>query len=645
MNGVFIALDGTDALVTEAQFSLLARRLREAGHDVETFNFPQLDRPSGHFVREYLSGRYGSAEEVGPYTGSLFYALDQYHEASRIREAVRAGKVVLAYRYTGTTMAEQGQKFVHPEERRGFFLWLESMETRMFGLPRPAASIILRTPVRSHASYSPSLLTESYDDLSSLFPKDYWRLDGMRGGKVLPGETLHSLILAKITPLLPPAANNPSDAPGALAAEEPIEIASPVKNDILQVSIEDVSSLLAAEICNSRSLIVVEQPKDAYGKFSYFVPEDLDDTTRSEYTLHVDRILDIHAKMSLQLTAHLEKDAASPEQARFQAQDILSAVLPAAVTSRLDIAGTEKDFKNLIAKLHSRGTQEAADTADKILQAARQNTPHALRGISEQEPVSSAAVSQNVQGIDSLASRYLADTHAAADSADVALVDIWPRNELDLVPDMLYEHGGLPLADIRKAVSSWAYEQKAEIMHAYLGVGADPALPPGNALEKARYSFDVQSDFRTLRDLQLFHVFDYMQWQPLTPRFGFDVPSVIEETGLTDDFEECFMISLKLHSLLQQAGFAAQAQYAVLQGHKTRMQLQFSARQAFLLLGSSIFERPSLRNITTQIRDKLAEYHPLLADAIKTYGPLTDAGNAISQAENDASGEAPGNTD
>lgn len=619
MEGVFIALDGTDASVTEAQFRLLAARLREARHNVETFSFPQLDQPSSHFVREYLNGRYGTDEDVGPYTGSLLYALDMYQAASRIREAVKEGKIVLAHHYSASTMAEQGQKFLRPEERRGFFLWLEGLETRMFGLPRPAVSIVLRVP----SADSPDILTEAYDDLCQLFPKDYSRLDGARNGHVLPDETIHSLILAKITPLLPTPAHitaagaHPDIQPETQEEPAPENDNEPFsRQGVMHITIEEVSSLLAADISSNHSITAVERPKDPGAKFAYYLPDELDDTTRSEYRLHLNRILEIHSEMSARLTEHLLTSSNNPEQVRLQVLDLLSPSLPVAVTSTFDILGTENDMESLILQLRSSGTREAATTADRIITAARQNVPDAFRASDARQQHNSDGQPKHRSKVADLSSKHLAGTHSASDSANVTLVDIWPRNEFDLVPDMLYEHSTLPLADIRKSVSAWSYVQKVEVMQAYLGDKTNHGELPGRALEKARYSWDVQSDFGTLRNMQRMHVFDNVHWQPLTPRYGFDVSDIIDESGLTDDFEECFAISLKLHSLLQQARFAAQSPYATLHGHKLRMQVHFNARQAFQLFEQT-GRKPGYQNLITQMQEKLAEYHPLITEAAK----------------------------
>jgi dTMP kinase len=232
----FIVIEGTDGSGKGTQFKLLKERLLHDGYEVATFDFPQYDQPSSYFVREYLNGNYGSAEEVGPYTASLFYALDRYEVGKNIRQALDEGKIVLANRFTASNMAHQGTKFRHPEERKGYFIWLDNLEFNMLRIPRPDMNFVLRVP----ADIAQSLVdqkeartytdkkrdiheadlrhleksVEVYDDLCSLFPQDFQRIDCVRGGKLMDIETVEKLVWEKISPMLPPkpSKNNKSKA-------------------------------------------------------------------------------------------------------------------------------------------------------------------------------------------------------------------------------------------------------------------------------------------------------------------------------------------------------------------------------------------------------------------------------------------------
>src|SRR6266545_8227835 len=217
--GTFIVIEGTDGSGKTTQFELLKTRLAEAGYQVETFDFPQYDLPSSYFVKQYLNGNYGTIDEVGPYTASLFYALDRYEAAPAIRKALEEGKIVLCNRFTGSNMAHQGTKFANPEERRGYFIWLDNVEFEMLKIPRPDVSFVLRLPAdiaqmlvddKAQRTYTDKKrdIHEAdlahleralavYDDMTQLFPKDFQRIDCVRGGKLLDIETIQTMLWQK----------------------------------------------------------------------------------------------------------------------------------------------------------------------------------------------------------------------------------------------------------------------------------------------------------------------------------------------------------------------------------------------------------------------------------------------------------------
>ncbi|HSX23727.1 MAG TPA: thymidylate kinase, partial [Candidatus Saccharimonadales bacterium] len=223
--GLFIVIEGTDGSGKGTQFALLAERLRSQGYDVATFDFPEYDSEASYFVRQYLNGQYGESNDVGPYTASLFFALNRYDAARRIRQAMDDGKVVLANRFTGSNMAHQGGKFARQEERRGFFIWLDNLEFQMLGVPRPDVNFILRVPAeiaqqlvdkkekRSYTSRKRDIheadlehlrnSVETYDDLAKLFPKDFTVIEAVKKGELLPIERIQQLLWDKVEPLLP----------------------------------------------------------------------------------------------------------------------------------------------------------------------------------------------------------------------------------------------------------------------------------------------------------------------------------------------------------------------------------------------------------------------------------------------------------
>lgn len=141
--GKFIVIDGTDGSGKATQTRLLHERLQAKGFDVVVFDFPQYGKPSAGLVENYLAGIYGTAEEVGPYRASIFFACDRYDASFAIKRALEAGKTVLTDRYVIANMGHQGGKILDRYDRKEYFTWLENLEFVQFGIPKPDLNIIL----------------------------------------------------------------------------------------------------------------------------------------------------------------------------------------------------------------------------------------------------------------------------------------------------------------------------------------------------------------------------------------------------------------------------------------------------------------------------------------------------------------------
>ena len=148
---------------------------------------------------------------------------------------------------------------------------------------------------------------------------------------------------------------------------------------------------------------------------------------------------------------------------------------------------------------------------------------------------------------------------------------------------MIYEHSNLSLHEIIHQINNLDYNQCCDIFNAYIGERLNRRHRPGRALEIPHYSWDIVCDYGIFRDLQRLRIVDDLQWQALTPRFGYDIPELIESAGLVDLFEKCFSISLELYSLLQANNYTTEAQYATLPGHKCVWKVTYNAREAFHL--------------------------------------------------------------
>lgn len=734
--GLFIVLEGTDGSGKGTQFKLLVERLQNEGQQIATFDFPQYENESSYFVRQYLNGKYGSGEEVGPYTASMFYALDRYEASQNIKNALDEGKTVLANRFTGSNMAHQGTKFNNTEERKGYFLWLDAIEFQMLGIPRPDLSLVLRVPAetaqklvdkkdeRSYTNKKRDIheadinhlkkSVEVYDNLCSLFPKDFKQLDCVRNGELMDIDKIHKLIWENVSPMLPvknknsikpketgsPYLNQGDHGPeitdegrtkldeivtetsanvyafkenmspqtiaaamarlsrrgddmritlldefmGEAGKDEKLlhRVITAYGDDSVQqlvgqhVVVEGASNLLTKKLEWGRLASYLEQStryiffdqKDKDGKYKYFTPGNLDKDTKTAYTEIIDKIFTVYSETVRSLTDYVrsnssvsekDRDGAWKGATRAQACDAVRPVLPVATKATVGVFGSAQALESLIMHLQSDLLDEARQTGDKLLNELRKVSPVFYERADRPDRGGAfvAYRSNTAKKVKQLADKSLPDNYSAESQA-VSLTSVWPRNELDLVPNMLYDQSALSLKQIEKEVNGWPYNRKAEVFNAYMGERLNRRHRPGRAIENAHYSWDILCDYGIFRDLQRHRMVDDLQWQQLTPRYGYEIPKLVEDAGLTDKFEECFDLSLKLYSILQSAGYDNEAQYATLLGHKMRWKVTFNAREAFQLLElrSSPQGHPGYRKLALQMHQKIAEVHPLLAAAM-----------------------------
>lgn len=220
----FIVLEGTDGSGKSVQFEMLHKRLKREGFSVATFDFPQHGKPSAFFVDQYLTGRYGGWKEVGPYRASVFYALDRYDIAPKLRlwakqlkRWPKRRKVMLSNRYVPSNMGHQGSKIVDDQKRLFFFSWVTKFEYGILGIPRPMVSIILHVPAKiAYALVAKKGKREylhkkkrdiheadikhirraekAYLQMALHFPKDFKLIECVEKGKLLSPEEIHERV-------------------------------------------------------------------------------------------------------------------------------------------------------------------------------------------------------------------------------------------------------------------------------------------------------------------------------------------------------------------------------------------------------------------------------------------------------------------
>lgn len=144
--GKFFVFEGIDGCGKATQTKLLADYFIKKGYSVEKIDFPQHGERSSVMVDDYLTGKYGTSAEVGPYVASIFYAIDRYDASFRIRKWLDEGKIVISDRYLVSNIGHQGGKIIkNGKEWSEYIDWLYDLEYGIFKIPKPDYTFILKT--------------------------------------------------------------------------------------------------------------------------------------------------------------------------------------------------------------------------------------------------------------------------------------------------------------------------------------------------------------------------------------------------------------------------------------------------------------------------------------------------------------------
>jgi dTMP kinase len=221
----FIVIEGTDGSGKGEQTDRLVRRFKDAGVAVAPFDFPRYAEPSSWFIAQYLTGAFGTLEEVGPKTASLFYALDRYAAAPDIRAALARGDVVISNRYVASNLGHQGSKFSDAAARQQYFEWNYDLEFAVNKIPKPDLNLILHVPAEIaqelvdkkvkreylgekkrdlHETNLDHLkrAEEAYQQLAELYPHDFAMIECAPGNHLLSIEEIHEKIWAVVGSIL-----------------------------------------------------------------------------------------------------------------------------------------------------------------------------------------------------------------------------------------------------------------------------------------------------------------------------------------------------------------------------------------------------------------------------------------------------------
>ena len=131
-SGLFIAIEGIDAVGKKTQTSILKSWLRSQGLSTRTLSFPVYGTTIGREIRRFLAG----AVSYPPEVRAMLYAANRWEVKAELEDILSKNDAVIVNRYSGSNLAYG----VSSGLELGWLLNLES------GLPEPDLVIVLDAP-------------------------------------------------------------------------------------------------------------------------------------------------------------------------------------------------------------------------------------------------------------------------------------------------------------------------------------------------------------------------------------------------------------------------------------------------------------------------------------------------------------------
>jgi thymidylate synthase ThyX len=400
----------------------------------------------------------------------------------------------------------------------------------------------------------------------------------------------------------------------------------------VHIACEQSSNLLTKILERGRLATYAEQSTrgTAYdsrlrGRYRYLRdPEILGSKLGAAYVGGMDSLFDEYSELLRPMIEHFRRvDGRSGVQSninsrratRERAFDSVRGILPAGALSNVGIFATPHAYARLLIRLLSHPLPEArecgammAEELDKLIPNLLGHTGHDLIDIdvANWQLERSAATAEVV--------RELIDAEPAqsADGPSVRLIDWDPEGELKVIAAMCFAQTDLGDDALLERIRSMSEAELDRIVAAYAGQRPSRAARPGRALERSSYRFEIVSDYGAFRDLQR-HRMLTIEWQRLTPQYGYRIPETISEAGFESRFSTAMETSAALYYRLEPA-FTERASYAVSLAYNLRYVMELNARSAMhvIELRSGRAGHPSYRPIVQQMHsliDTVAGHH------------------------------------
>ena len=376
------------------------------------------------------------------------------------------------------------------------------------------------------------------------------------------------------------------------------------------------------------------------GRYRYYRDPDISSGPfGTRYVGDMDRMFDTYSGLVETVTAHVratvprganDSDFIYRQATRAKALDAVRGILPAAALSNVGIYGTGQGYEALLLRMRANPLPEARAYGEMMLTELRKVIPTFLRRVDmpDRGGIWSKYLSDNSNNTADLVDEYFGIVEPEP-TAEVTLVDFDPDGEDKLLAAICYSSSHLPETQLIERVRTLSHAQRVALITAYVGDRTNRRHKPGRAFERLSYRFDVLGDYGAFRDMQR-HRLLTIEWQRLTPQFGYARPELIDEAGGTAVFDTAMERSQALYELLRPE-YPEQAAYGVAMAHRMRYMMHFNAREGMhmLELRSAPQGHPAYRRVALEMHRLIGSQagHTAVAQAMThmtTEAPLLE---------------------
>ncbi len=394
----------------------------------------------------------------------------------------------------------------------------------------------------------------------------------------------------------------------------------------VHLACEQASNVLTKILERGRLMAYLEQstryiPYDLRldtGHYRYVrEPAILDSPFGARYVGEMDRMFDTYRELLPLMQSHLQQRSPAPagvsamahrQAVKAASLDALRGLLPAGSLSNVGIYGTGQSYEMLLLRMRSHPLPEARRYADLMLEELRKVIPSFLTRVDlpERGGVWSDYLRATEDATNEVV-QHLWPVRAPQPGARVTLTDFDSAGEDKVLAAVCYSHTNLTETELLRRVRKLTPEQRSALLAAYVGERGNRRHRPGRAFERTDYRFDVVADYGAFRDLQR-HRMLTIEWQALGTDLGYEVPDLVEESGLQDRYVESLERSRALHDSLVKY-FPEMCGYAVALAFNVRFVMQMNAREAMhvLELRSSSQGHPAYRRVAQEMHRLIAE--------------------------------------